>query len=238
MTLLSICRDVLAETGWPILGGIASNSDATAQQIYAIARAELSALCEDYNWPHLEVEYNFPTVAGQSLYMLPADCRILAPDAIFNADEYYRLRGSTGMQFWQLLKYGKLGNLSRIRFRIKYPFGAPAIELTPTPDTVQNLVAVYYSKNYALNDTNAEIENYTTDTDVSKIPERYVKLGVKWRFRRSKGLDFSTELSEYNTTIAAQYAKYRANGSINVGGRRPIDPLTPGYVPENGFGQQ
>lgn len=237
MSLVSICKNVLAETGWPVMDAIASNSDGTAKQIFAIANTELRALSEGYNWPHLEVEYAFAAVAAQSLYLLPSDFRILAPQAVFNKAQYYELRGSTGLQFWQLLKYGQLGSLARPRFRMSYPLGVGAIEMTPTPTGVENLVAVYYKKNFARNDAGDEVSVYTTDTDVSIIPERYVEMGIKWRFRRAKGLDYSAELAEYNSTIQTQFAKYKASGEIQVGGPRGYDDgLTGGYVRENGYG--
>lgn len=238
MSLYSICRNVLAETGWPVLNSIAGNTDGTAQQIFAIANTELEALSELYEWPQLEVEYPFNTVANQAVYLWPSDFRVLAPQSVFNKNEYYELKGSTGLQFWELLKYGQLGNLSRARFRATYPLGVPGIEITPAPIGVAGLVAVYYTGEYARDATGASIKRFLTDTDVSKVPERYIQLGIKWRFRRAKGLDYSAELQEYNTTIAAQFSKNVVQGEIKIGGRRPLDPsYTPGYVPQNGFGR-
>lgn len=237
MSLLSICKIVLAETGWPVLSTIASNSDATAQQIFAIANSELQSLSELFNWPHLEVEYPFNTVANQGVYLWPADFRVLAPQSVFNKSEYYELKGSTGLQYWELLKYGKLGTLAREKFRAVYPLGAPGIEITPAPVGVQSLVAVYYSNQYARDATGVGIASYLNDTDVAKIPERYVQLGVRWRFRRAKGLDFSAELAEYNSTVQTQFAKYTAQGEIRVGGaKRRFESLTNGYIRKDGYG--
>jgi len=236
MSLLSICKNVLAETGWPVLSTIASNSDATAQQIFAIANGELRALSEMFSWPQLEVEYSFPTVAGQAVYLWPPDFRVLAPQSVFDKNQYYELKGSTGMQFWELLKYGKLSSLGRARFRVTYPLGVPGIEMTPAPTGSTGMVAVYYSKDFARDANGASVPLYTNDGDVAKVPERYVELGVKWRFRRAKGLDYSAELAEYNNTIQTQFAKYTAQGEITIGGRRQLDGITSGYVRDTGFG--
>jgi len=235
MSLLSICKRVLAETGWPVLSTVASNSDATAQQIFAICNTELQALSEQFNWPHLEVEYSFPTVPGQGIYLWPGDFRVLAPDSVFNKNQYFALRGSTGLQYWEMLKFGHLANVERPRFRVVYPLGTPGIEITPAPLGVQGLVAVYYSDEYVRTAQGAGAAMYMNDDDVSKVPERYIEMGVKWRFRRAKGLDFSAELAEYNATIQAQYARYTAQGEITIGGRRRCE-LAPGYVRNDGFG--
>lgn len=239
MSLLSICQNVLSETGWPKFSSIAANGDATAQQIFTIANTELQSISEELNWPQLEVEYDFSTVPGQFVYLWPSDFRVLAPQAIFDSSEYYGLKGSTGLQFWQLLKYGKLGSLSRKRFRVTYPLGAPGIEITPTPETVEQMTAVYYTRDLVSSSGGSGARMYVNDTDVAKVPERYIELGVKWRFRRAKGLDYSAELAEYNATVKSQFTKYISPAEIPVGGRRWPDEytgLTYGYVPENGFG--
>lgn len=239
MTLLSVCRNVLAETGWPVLSTIASNTEITAQQIFAIANAELKSLSERYDWPHLETDYSFDTVVDQSVYAWPNDFRKVSVASLFDAAQYYNVKGSVPIDDWNARKHGLLGNLSRQVYRVNYAGGTPAIELTPTPADVRSVVALYYSTNYAsdVSDVSVNQPEYTLDTDVSRVPERLVELGVKWRFRRAKGLDFSVELAEYNETVSQQFAARVAAGDITVGGtRNDYSGLTGGYVPSNGFG--
>ena len=183
------------------------------------------------------VEYDFNTVNGQSVYPWPADFRMVEPDALFSTDEYYRLRGSTQYQYWQLYKYGKLGNLNRKRFRQIYADTGPAFEVTPTPIGAEPITSLYYSNFYARDADGNDIPRYAQDTDVSRIPEDLIRLGVRWRFREAKGLDFSAALSEYNTVVAQRFAQFTATGETSVGSRRPndYDGLTPGYVPDWNF---
>ncbi len=239
MSLLEICQNVMGEVGWPILGSIASNTEGTAQQIFRIANTELRNLSQTFNWPHLETEYNFNTVIAQTVYLWPTDFRVPAQQSLFNKAEYYALKGSMQMQYWQLLKYGNLASLSMQKFRTTYPLGVPGLEIMPAPTQVQAMVGVYYSNEYAKDEDGNSIPKYATDNDVSKIPEEYVELGVKWRFRRAKGLDFSAELAEYNDMVKTQYAKYLSSQEIQVGGKRyPYEDigLTQPYIPPNGFG--
>lgn len=238
MSLLTMCQNVLAETGWPVPSTISNSGDGTAKQIFAIANTELRAISEALSWPHLEIEYPFSTVAGQSIYLWPVGFRVLAQQSLFDKNEYYGLRGSTGLQFWELLKYGRLASICSSSFRVVYPLGVAGIELTPAPTGVSEMVAVYYTNMYATNAQGQSVPQYAADTDVSKVPERYVELGVKWRFRRAKGLDFSAELAEYNATVQTQFAKYLSQGEIAVGGRRinEFSGITNGYVRDREFG--
>lgn len=243
MSLLRICRAVFAETGWPVLGSIASNSNATAQQAFALANSELAALSELYDWPHLEEEFNFTTIPGQAWYAFPADFRKVSVGSVFDKSEYYQIKGSLSITHWFAQKYALLGNLSRMKFRVKYVNGVAGFEVTPTPESANDMVALYYGTNYALTGDIPPVpkEYYELDTDVSRIPERLIMLGLRWRFRRAKGLDFSAELAEYNLTVGQQFGARIASADIKVGGRMyeswaDCDGLTNGYIPENGFG--
>lgn len=228
----------MAETGWPVPLAIAANTDATAQQIFAIANTELEALSERLNWPHLEVEYDFATVPAQTVYFWPDDFRVLAQQSIYNAVQYYGVRGSLPVPEWNMRRNALLGQLDRQAFRVSYPLGAPAITIDPAPVAAEACVATYYSKLYAVQNDGTPIALYMQDTDISRIPERLVELGVKWRFRLAKGLDYSAALAEYNSTVEMQYAKYSSLTEIPVGGLRRYDswPLTEGFVPFTGFG--
>jgi hypothetical protein len=237
MTLLTVCRSVLAETGWPALSAIASNTDGTAQQIFEIANTELTNLSQGFDWPQLETEYNFNTVPTQQNYLFPADFRAVEHNSAFDKAQYYPIRGSVSIEEWNARKNGLLANVSRTAFRIIYVNGAPGFELVPTPSTVRALVVNYWSKYFAYDSNGVAIPGYAADSDVSKVPEDMVKLGVKWRFRRIKGLDFSAELSEYNAMLTTRFAKAIAQADIPVGGRTRGDwPLTNGFVRQDGFG--
>lgn len=236
MSLFSIARNVLAETGWPVTSTIATNSDATAQQVFALANTALERLSEDYSWPHLEVEYTINLVAGQDTYFWPVDFRVMAPAPLYDASQYYALKGSLPINEWNVRKHGALANLLPRSYRLIYVLGAPALKLDSVPNGPETLIGVYQSCQYARDRNGISIPSYMNDADVSKIPEKYVELGLKWRFRRAKGLDYGVELTEYNSTVAAQFAKHVGSGEIPVGGARLDGVLTSGYVRDRGFG--
>lgn len=248
MSLISICQDVAGEVGWPVPQAVASNqTDATAIQMFALARKELEALA-DKNWPHLDVDYSFSTIIGQDTYVLPEDARVLMQNSAYDKSQYFGIRGSVGSQEWLVRKYGMLANLWCTTFRVLYN-PTLAIQLDTTPQEVRDLTISYRSSNLAIAGASISgplsanegdsIPNYMGDSDVPRIPERLVKLGLTWRFRRAKGLDFSAELAEYNATVEGEFAQYKAQADIPVGRSQYFNtewPLTQGYVPQTGFG--
>lgn len=237
MSLYKICKNVLSETGWPVPSTIASNTDATAQQIFTIANTELRALSEKFNWPQLRTEYEFMTVPPQDTYSWPEDFRFVAWDSVFDASGYYNVRGSMPLREWNRWAHGLLGQLSHQRFLTGYDAsGDPVIQFSPAPVTAASMVAFYFTNEYARTSEGGSIPEYTADSDVSKVPERLVELGVKWRFRAAKGLDYSAALAEYNSDVKDQFARYLGSGDIMIGGPRDYDVVTDGYVRDSGFG--
>lgn len=237
MSLKSVINDMLAEVGWPQFNAIASNTEATAKQCFSLINTELAALSERKDWMHLTTEYDFPTVNGQSIYPLPADYRSIVANSAFEKTQYYQIKGSIGVAEWNWRTNGFYGNLNRWAFRLLYSTAVPSIQFTPEPVDVEDLVISYISTNYAKAADNTPQPLYVLDTDVSRVPEVLVGLGLKWRFRRAKGLDFSAELAEYNSRVDALFSKYAGQADIPVGGRRWSEdtPLTPGFVPDGGF---
>lgn len=238
MSLQSICSAVLSEVGWPTLTAYSTSSDPTAKQIVALANKELVTLSEQYDWPQLDIEYTFDTVAAQATYDLPTNFRKMIGGSVYNADEYYRLRGSVNVETWNRHKYGLLGSIAHQRYRLRYDAadGGEYIELAETPTTAETLVMVYQTNEYARTSENDDNPKYEADTDVAKIPESIVQAGVAWRFRRAKGLDFSAELAEYGAIVKTQLAKYLQLSTLPVGKTDLLPEITEGYVPDNGYG--
>jgi len=238
MTLKSICTEVLGQTGFPAVSTISPSNDPQAQQMFALANAELVFLSQQHRWPQLEVEYEFFTVPGQRVYSLPDDFHTMVSDTMFDADQYYRVKGSVSDEQFMSFRYSGWGDLARTRFKLLYGTdGGSSIALLGEPSTARRLVCMYKRNKYARSADNTIAERYTVDTDTSLIPEQLVKLGLSYRFRRAKGLDFSAELVEYNTAVSTALARLSGAGSIPVGYRYDGDWLPCGTVPENGFGQ-
>lgn len=236
MTLVRICQNVLNITGWDNFNTIAGNPDKTALQIMAIANQEVTNLSKRFDWRQLIRSETIATVADQDEYTVPANFDKLMQDSVYNVDEYYRLRSSMSEYQWNAWVHGLLGSLSHQRFRVVYSDSATAIKLSPVPSSVENLV-YFYKINTPVKDESGELKaEFEVDSDVSLLPEDVVELGVLWRFKRAKGLDFSAELSEYNEASRTRFAQTKNEGDLPVPNSVLTPEVTDGYVPDSGFG--
>jgi hypothetical protein len=235
VALLDLVQRVCDEVGLPRPVTVASATDQLARQLFSLANAELEELSKRFDWPVLTREYNFPTVAAQAQYALPGDYRKFLANTVYDSSRYYQMRGSLSAGEWQRVKAMNLGALSCARVRI---YGNPLkLNILPTPTAVENVVFEYMSKNFAVNGAGAEQLRYSNDSDTSLIDEGLVRIGLKWRIKHAKGLEFTADLAEYEAVVAREFAAAMAQPHIPVGFSRHEDaPITSGYVPSQGFG--
>jgi hypothetical protein len=235
MALLDLVQRVCDEVGLPRPVAVAGSTDQLARQLYSLANAELEELSKRFDWPVLVREYNFPTVATQAAYTLPADYRKFLADTIYDKDRYYKMRGSLSAGDWQRTKAMNLGSLSCANVRI---YGRPLkLNILPTPASVENVVFEYMTKNFVVDGSGNEQLRFSNDNDVSLIDEGLVRMGLKWRIKHAKGLEFSADLAEYEAVVAREFAAAMAQPHIPVGFSRHADePITSGTIPSSGFG--
>jgi len=235
MSLLSIVQRACDEVGLPRPAAVATATDQLARQMYSLANTELEELSKRFAWPVLIREQSFPTVAGTAQYALPADYRKFLQETVFDQTRFYQLKGSLSAGEWQRTKALNLGSLSTQRVRI---YGSPLkLNIIPTPNAVNTVVFEYLTKNFALHADNTETTIFSADSDVPLIDEALIRMGLKWRIKHAKGLEFSADLAEYEAVVAREFAAALAQPALGVGySRHDNVPLTQGYTPENGFG--
>lgn len=236
MSLLSICQNVLNITGWDSLSTIGSSTDKTAVQIKAICNQELTNLAARFNWRQLMREHSFTTVQGQPFYTMEDDFAYLITDSVYNKDEYYKLRSSMTEYQWNAWQHGLLGSLSHQRYRLMSGGSGNVLKLSPTPETAEDLVLFYQANTPIRNDDGTFKKHYENDEDTSVLPEDVIEMGVMWRFRHAKGLDYSAELAEYNEMSRTRFAQTVNESSIPIPAGVVSPEVTDGYVPDSGFG--
>lgn len=233
MTLLTVCQEVADVIGLTRPAAILSGTDQISRQMLGLVKETLDELGL-MDWPILQVAYSFNTANGTSQYNLPADFGRETGDTAYAAARYYAVRGSMTPGDWARQR-NNLPSLGSYKFRI---FGNPLkLNLTPTPTAVEAIVFEYQTTNRVRLTGGTFSATFTDDTDVTLMPEELLKKGLKWRFMRRKGLDYSEEFDDYELSRTQRLAQQLALGSMPVAYRGlGDDGLTNGYVPETGYG--
>jgi len=79
----------------------------------------------------------------------------------------------------------------------------PMIEFFPPLGAGETVSYVYAQGLWVTNSMGAQYTNpiLQADSDVSLIPERLIRLGAVWRWKRRKGFDYSEELADYEGAL-------------------------------------
>ena len=206
MTLLSIVQDACDDIGFPDPSTVVGNSK--AGQYLRLANREIEALSK-HPWEVLVKEHTFDLVAADQDYALPADYRFLVPSTQWNRDSQRRIVWITSEE-WQFFKGWTTVNGLSLRARIRG--GEFEFEQTIASGDAGITIAYEYVSKYPVETSGGTAkQKFTVDDDVSLIDEELVTLGLIWRIKKAKGLDWQPDFSEYKYQV--DLAKARSGGS-------------------------
>lgn len=96
-------------------------------------------------------------------------------------------------------------------------------EMRFVPAPTGSAVFPYISSHYARD--SATLQNkaaFTSDTDDFLLPERLLTLGLVWRWRENKKLDYSGDQEAFTKAISEYASKDKGSRVIRRGGRIPL----------------
>lgn len=179
----------------------------------------------------------FPSTSlafGLDAYPFPVDVDHLMPSTFWDRSMRWQIEGPLSPQDWQSLKSGIIVSGPRRRYRVM----DGSFHLDPVPADNNTLIYEYYSYNYCMSALGVPQLSFQMDTDVYLLDDDVMILGLIWRFRRAKGLDYDEEKNAWSD--AMDRFKSRQASSKNL----PLNATVLDYpqflgvanIPDSGFG--
>jgi hypothetical protein len=201
MTVLTAVQTVCLHpsVGIPSPGAAVGSSDPTIQDILALFGHEANELRLRHDWSGLKTPATFTLGAKNGLGVisanLPADFRRLVQDSdLFSVELRRSCTGPLSSGAWINLTRGFAASAEvfwrRVGNALEF-FGA----------TAGWTVAYEYVSSYPWLAGATPAAAIAADTDTLRVPEELAILGVIWRFRAAKGLDYSQERATYESQI-------------------------------------
>jgi hypothetical protein len=104
------------------------------------------------------------------------------------------------------------------------------LRFIPAPPEDQTATFPYISKYYARDAGTLETkEAFTSDSDTFLLPERLLTLGLVWRWRENKKLDFTGDQEAFTKAIGEYAAKDRGSSVFRRGGRPALRGTYPAW---------
>lgn len=170
---------------------------------------------------------------GKDTYAFPVDIDHTIPQTFWDRSFRWQILGPLDPQEWQVLKSGISPTGPRRRFRI---FDGNFV-IDPVPYDDNRLVYEYYSMNWARSVNGVGQTRWLADTDSYYLNDQTFILGLIWRFRRAKGLDYAQEFETWSRAIERYKARQAAARSLPLNATASgVRLLNSNNVPDTGYG--
>lgn len=220
MSLLTIIQKSCRLLNLPVPTVVVTSTDPQVQQLWELANEEGYELAGSFDWQALRQQYTFVTIASAvQASALAADMDHFISNSFFNRTTQRNVYGPITPQQWQAIQAQP--QLNRVFLSFVERDGQFLI--TPTPAAGETIAYEYISSYWAKTSGGVAKDEFTLDSDETYLSERVIILGVRWRFLKSKGLDYAEDFRTYMTERAQTQARDGGATVIDVGGRNPYN---------------
>lgn len=230
MTLLELVQRFCRRQGLKYPAQVATSTEELVLQILELLNEELDDITQRQTWQGLAYETTWTTVATESQGQLAT----LAPHgfvSVINSTLWDRTQQvpfvlAGAAEAWQYLKaLGFTGPFSEYRIR------GNELLMIPVP-SAGNTGAFEYRSNLAVLDVDGTTRKryFAADDDTPILQDSLMLAGLRWRWKREKGLDYGEDFRRYEELVANAAGRDGTKPVLDMGGR--VKPIQPGiFVP-------
>ena len=224
MSLLTLVQSASRKLGLNVPSAVATSTDPAVLQLMELASEEGQDLAKRTRWTALDVQTSFITVATENqglLSTIAPGLKFIINQTIWNRTLRRPVFGPLGPSDWQQFE-GLAISGPWNQFRIQQGI----IKFFPVPVAGQSCYFEYVTKNWCLaNDGVTGRSSWSVDTDTALLDEDVMTLGLVWRWREAKGLDFTSAFQKYETQVTDAIGRDGSKPVLNLGGARySIEP--------------
>ncbi len=218
MSLLDIVQDAAVLCNLPAPTSVISSSDPNVPLLLRLANQEGRELSRRHDWQALLVDFTQTSVATEKQTALPTDYdRLTAYPEVWNRSLGLPYNGPTSPRTWGTLKGLAVTSAQpgwwRLTSSSVSPFG-PTIEITPAPTAGETLAFYYLTNTWCRSSAFVDQDSWESDTDEALIPDRLITLGMVWRYKQAKGLDYAENMSTYEREVERACSRDKGAGVI------------------------
>lgn len=211
MSILTAVQDAMVLCGQSQPSSAVSNTDPTVLKFLAFAQVEADITATEFNWRNLNIGMTLTGDGITTQFALPSDFeRILQGQALWSTKyPSIPLQGPIGSQDLLALKA-----LPITPIRPVWRLIGGQLEIWPALANLEVVNGEYRSVNPIVSgDGLTRKARWSNDSDYTLFPEIILRLGLIWRWKQSKGLDYAEDFRSYSMERDKK-AGHEAGGKI------------------------
>jgi len=231
MTLLNLAQAACDIIGVPRPTSVIAGADQTARTMLSLAQREGRALARRWTWTALRKQQTFTTVAQTvQTGAVPSDFDRMVSGTFWNRTRRLLVQGPLTPEEWQGLVAS-----SAVPIYSAFQMRAGQIELYPVPTAGETYADEYVSSQWCQSAGGTGQSAWAADTDTGLLDEELTTLGLVWRFKQSRGLDYAEDMTTYEEQVLQAMARDGVRRTARLG--RELDYGAPRYptVPEGNW---
>ncbi len=236
MSALTIVQTAAAWLALPIPAAVFSATDTQTIQLRNLLNEEGLELATwpDHAWTKLTKEQTFTTVASHTQpNVIPSDFGRFCDQSMWDRTQDRPVWGPMSPQQYQQELAGPTFTSMYYGFRV---MGANFL-MTPIPTAGDTIAFEYVSNQYVYGGGGTALNqsSFRADGDTSVFDETLVARGVRWRFLRAKGLDYSQEYQSWIELLQRFASRDGGMPKLSASRNYPWTRLSP-FIPDTNFG--
>lgn len=171
---------------------------------------------------------------GTQDYALPSDLEYFVDKTFWDKSWRWQLLGPLEAQEKNVIKYG----ISPVGPRRRFWIRNNKMFINPVPTNITDQIAYdYFSNAWCQSAALAAQTKWTADTDTYLLDEDCFVLGLKYRYLRSKGLDYTEEFDTYDKACNRVMARDGSGRDLPLNAQsQDLNLLSSANIPDTGFG--
>ena len=201
MSLLTVVQHFCQRTGIPSPFDVMGNQVDSVIQVRALLEEEGQDLAARGRWQALVCEASFTTIATESqgamTTLAPSGFDHIINQTIWDRTTRLPIAGPLDSAEWQAMK-ALVPAGPRYTFRIR----GGQLLVNPAPVAGHSWYFEYASKNWILGaDGTTYKQFFTLNDDTLLVPETLALMGLRWRWKKEKGMDYAEDFRTYEMQV-------------------------------------
>lgn len=197
MSLLTMVQNAAPKCGLQQPSGVVSSTDPNVVLLRTLADEEGELLSDRHEWQAQKKTATHTTVAANlqgSMDDIAPGWRRIVNDTMWN-DSIDVLYVPLDDQRWREFQDRPYGLIRGFRIVDNNLY------ILEAPTAGQTIKFEYVTRYYCENNVGTEQAAWAADTDVGILPERLMRMGLVWRWREVKGLDYLGREASYHEAV-------------------------------------